>query len=207
MKVAIIDYGMGNIGSVRRAFGVLGSDVLIADRPEALHDADRIVLPGVGSFADGMAQLSDRGWVAEIRRQVQEIGKPFLGICLGMQLLAARGWEGGETSGLGFVDGEVVRLDTLGCNLRIPHIGWNAITLLDGNELFASVPDETDFYFVHSYAFKPANEGCILACTDYGVPIVAAIGQGYVYGTQFHPEKSSRAGFQVLQNFLELDPC
>ena len=162
---------------------------------------------GVGSFADGMARLAKQGWIAEIRQQVGEIGKPFLGICLGMQLLATRGTEGGITPGLGLIDGEVVRIDTLGCMLRIPHVGWNAIKLNGPSGLFADVPAGTDFYFVHSYAFQPADMSHALAFTDYGIPIVAAIGVKNIFGTQFHPEKSSKAGFHVLRNFLNLGSC
>lgn len=207
MKVAVIDYGMGNLGSVRRALTELGSDSFVVTDPEQLGEAHRIVLPGVGSFADGMARLAKQGWIAEIRQQVVEIGKPFLGICLGMQLLATRGTEGGITPGLGLIDGEVVRIDTLGCMLRIPHVGWNAITLNSPNGLFADVPEGTDFYFVHSYAFQPADMSHALAFTDYGIPIVAAIGVENIFGTQFHPEKSSKAGFHVLRNFLNLGSC
>ena len=207
MKVAVIDYGMGNLGSVRRALTELGSDSFVVTDPEQLGEAHRIVLPGVGSFADGMAHLAKQGWIAEIQQQVVEIGKPFLGICLGMQLLATRGTEGGITPGLGLIDGEVVRIDTLGCMLRIPHVGWNAIKLNTPSGLFAGVPAGTDFYFVHSYAFQPADMSHALAFTDYGIPIVAAIGVKNIFGTQFHPEKSSKAGFHVLRNFLSLAPC
>lgn len=207
MKVAVIDYGMGNLGSVRRALTELGSDNFVVTDPEQLSQADRIVLPGVGSFADGMAHLTKRGWIAEIRQQVVEMGKPFFGICLGMQLLATRGTEGGITPGLGLIDGEVVRIDTLGCKFRIPHVGWNAIELNSISDLFANVPEGTDFYFVHSYAFQPANMSHVLAFTDYGIPIVAAIGVENIFGTQFHPEKSSKAGFQLLRNFLKLGSC
>lgn len=207
MRVAVIDYGMGNLGSVSRALTEIGSDVFVANNPGLLDQADRIVLPGVGSFADGMAHLTEHGWIAEIRQQVVEIGKPFLGICLGMQLLATRGTEGGITPGLGLIDGEVVRIDTLGCTLRIPHVGWNAIELSGTNGLFANVPEGTDFYFVHSYAFQPANLSHALAFTDYGIPIVAAIGFENIFGTQFHPEKSSKAGFQLLRNFLKPGSC
>lgn len=202
MKVAVIDYGMGNLGSVRRAFAALSSEVFVADRPGSLNNAERIVLPGVGSFAEGMARLSEHGWTSAIREQVLEFGKPFLGICLGMQLLATNGTEGGETAGLGLIDGAVIRLDSLGCPLCIPHVGWNAVTLNNTSSLFAGIPDETDFYFVHSYAFRPASVDHILAFTDYGMPIVAAIGQKHIFGAQFHPEKSSKAGFRVLENFL-----
>lgn len=207
MKVAVIDYGMGNLGSVRRAFEALSSEVFVAERPDSLHNAQRIVLPGVGSFKEGMDRLSKNGWTLAIREQVLEFGKPFLGICLGMQLLAKSGTEGEETAGLGLIDGEVIRLDALGCALRIPHVGWNAVTLNKTNSLFAGIPEETDFYFVHSYAFRPASIDHVLAFTDYGMPIVAAIGREHIFGAQFHPEKSSKAGFRVLENFLAFNRC
>lgn len=210
MKVAIIDYGMGNLGSVRRALDELDAETVIVSRPEQAASADRLVLPGVGSFADGMASLNDSGWTAAIREQVVDKGKPLLGICLGMQLLAYRGDEGlvdGFSAGLGLVPGEVVRLDRLGCTLRIPHVGWNAIEPAAEAALFTGIPGGTDFYFVHSYAFHAAEPADVLARCDYGVRFAAAIGRGNVMGTQFHPEKSSRAGFRVLRNFLGMTPC
>jgi glutamine amidotransferase len=207
MKVAIVDYGMGNLGSVRRALAELGVDATIAGHPEQLAAADRLSRPGVGSFSDGMAQLAQGGWCEEIRRQTLEFDKPLLGICLGMQLLASRGNEGGLSQGLDLIPGEISRLDTLGCTLRIPHVGWNAISRTGDDDLFSGIPDGTDFYFVHSYAFRPASTEHIVAHTDYGIQVIAAVGSGNILGTQFHPEKSSKAGFRVLRNFLERKPC
>lgn len=207
MKVAIVDYGMGNLGSVRRALAELGVDSFIAGHPDQLAAADRMILPGVGSFSDGMAQLAQGGWCEQIRRQTLEFSKPLLGICLGMQLLASRGNEGGLSQGLDLIPGEVSRLDTLGCALRIPHVGWNAISRTGDDELFSGIPDGTDFYFVHSYAFRPVSQKQTLAHTDYGIQVVAAVGSGNILGTQFHPEKSSKAGFRLLRNFLERKPC
>ena len=208
MKVAIVDYSMGNLGSVSRALFELGTQAYIAECPNRLMAADRIVLPGVGSFADGMTNLRDGSWVEEIRYHVFEKNKPLLGICLGMQLLASTGTEGGDLPGLDFIPGQVVRLDLLGCRLRIPHVGWNSITPSPTNHgLFSGIPNGTDFYFVHSYAFRPVCEEQVLAYTDYDIPVVAAVGDGHVLGTQFHPEKSSRAGFRVLRNFLDFRSC
>lgn len=202
--VAIVDYGMGNLASVSGALAELGVPAIIARQPSQLAAADRLILPGVGSFAEGMANLNKHGWVDAIHREV-ESGKPLLGICLGMQLLASRGTEGGENEGLNLIPGEVKRLDTLGCNQRIPHVGWNSVRVL-GHEggLFAGIPDATDFYFVHSFAFHAAAAKDVRAEADYGVPFPAAVGCGHVSGTQFHPEKSSRAGFRLLRNFLDL---
>lgn len=210
MKVAIVDYGMGNLGSVRRALAELGAYAMIVERPEQLSEAERIILPGVGSFTDGMAQLNERGWSNELRRQTQEIGKPLLGICLGMQLLASEGSEGGNgcnTPGLDLIPGEVVRLDVLGCKQRIPHVGWNAITFQGELALFAGIPRGTDFYFVHSFTFRPTRHEDVLASADYSIPVVAAVGNAHILGAQFHPEKSSKAGFRLLKNFLEIAPC
>lgn len=207
MKVAIVDYGMGNLGSVGRALTELGVQPLIADRPERLSEASHIVLPGVGSFADGMVHLSQSGMTGAIRSKVAS-GKPLLGICLGMQLLASRGTEGGSNDGLGLIPGEVLRLDELGCSLRIPHVGWNNISMRAGSEsLFSGIPNGTDFYFVHSFAFKAEAGEDVLAYTEYGIPLVAAIKHRHVFGTQFHPEKSSKAGFRLLKNFIEFKPC
>lgn len=209
MKVAVIDYGMGNLASVCRALSELGSTPFIANDPAELDRADHIVLPGVGSFSDGMNHLLAHGWQDAISRQVTEAGKPLLGICLGMQLLADRGTEGGETAGLGLLEAEIVRLDTMGCALRLPHVGWNALSMAAGQSsaLLDGVPDGCDFYFVHSYGWRAVRAEQVLAYVDYGARIPAVVGAGQVFGMQFHPEKSSRAGFMVLKNFLQLRPC
>lgn len=206
MKVAIVQYGMGNLASVRKAFEDLGAAPFLVERPAELGAADRVVLPGVGAFGEGMQRLSDGGWVDALRALATE-GRPLLGICLGMQLLADVGEEGGESAGLGLVAGRVRRLDALGCRLRIPHVGWNEVEPIGGDPLFAQVAPRTDFYFVHSYAFDAADPAAVTARVDYGVPLVAAVRRGAVLGTQFHPEKSSRAGRLLLRNFLDLPRC
>ena len=207
MKVAVIDYGLGNLGSVRRAIAELRAEPVLAASPEALKSADRIILPGVGSFADGVSLLKARGWVGAIRDEAAK-GKPVLGICLGMQLLASRGTEGGDNQGLDLIGGEVVALRELGCDLRIPHVGWNEVTVQNGAPgILGGIPGGTDFYFVHSYAFVPQEPVDVLATTDYGAPVTAAVRRGHVWGTQFHPEKSSRAGFRLLRNFIEGPSC
>lgn len=207
MKVAIINYGMGNLGSVRRALEELGVEPFIAEHPLALLDANRIVLPGVGAFTEGMSRLRAGGWVDALHRLVNTEHKPLLGICLGMQMLANSGEEGGEVPGLGFIDGRVRRLDVLGCDLRIPHVGWNEVACRQDDPLFAHIPQGSDFYFVHSYAVECADARQVVGSTSYGVALVAAVHVANVLGTQFHPEKSSRAGRQLLQNFLELPAC
>jgi len=206
MKVAVINYGLGNLGSVRRALEDLGVDAFVADHPGSLFDAERMVLPGVGAFAEGMRRLISGGWLEAIRQQVAG-GKPLLGICLGMQMLAQGGDEGGEAAGLGLVPGRVVHLESLGCRERIPHVGWNEVSHRSGDPLFARVPQGTDFYFVHSYAVAKAGPEVVSGEVTYGIAVTAAVRSGNVFGVQFHPEKSSRAGRQVLRNFLDWRPC
>lgn len=207
MKVAIINYGMGNLGSVRRAFEDIGAEAYIANHPAAIYDANRVVLPGVGAFAEGMKCLSDAGWVDALHDVVTQQRKPLLGICLGMQMLASAGHEGGLSTGLGFVPGQVQRLDTLGCKLRIPHVGWNEVRYKRNDAIFNEIPDSSDFYFVHSYAFVPENDGHLIATVPYDLDVAAVVRNGNVFGCQFHPEKSSKAGRQLLKNFMSYLPC
>ena len=206
MKVGLINYGMGNLGSVRRALEDLDAEVVIADRPERLSDVDRMVLPGVGAFGEAMARLRAGGWDEALQREVHDRGKVLLGICLGMQMLAASSEENGVTAGLGFIPGRIRRLDDLGCTLRIPHVGWNEVRFADGARLFAGIPQSVDFYFVHSYALEAGGAG-VCATARYGADMAAGVEAGRVLGTQFHPEKSSAAGRQVLRNFLSVPSC
>jgi glutamine amidotransferase len=203
-KTLIVDYGMGNLGSVKRAFEECSADVFISDNPDDCFLADHIVLPGVGAFADGMAALTASGWVDALRLATQQDNIPLLGICLGMQLLADRGFEGGETPGLGLISGEVRRFVADAPETRIPHVGWNDVNHGGKHPLFIGIPAATDFYFVHSYHFVPCNVDDTLALTPYCGSFVSAVARDTVYGTQFHPEKSSRAGFQLIRNFLAL---
>ena len=207
MKVAIINYGMGNLGSVRRALEELGAKVVVAKHPELLADANRVVLPGVGAFGEGMQRLRAGGWIEVLQRQVVDGGKPMLGICLGMEMLASSSEENGPTDGLAFIPGSVRRLDKLGCTERIPHVGWNDVSYRPGTPLFAGIPQAMDFYFVHSYAFEPEDPSHVDGTSVYGATLTATVRRGHIFGTQFHPEKSSRAGRQILQNFLAFTPC
>lgn len=212
MKVGVIDYGVGNLGSVLRALEELRVVPVLVDRALDLHAVDCLILPGVGNFADCARLLEAGGWPAALREEVLGHGMPLLGVCVGMQLLADASMEGSDdgqgTPGLGFVPGRVEHLRTLGCTLRVPHVGWNGITRApDAGDLFDGIPDGTDFYFVHSYAFVPQDPADVLATADYGVPITAAVRRGHVWGTQFHPEKSSRAGFRLLRNFISGPSC
>lgn len=206
MKVGILDYGVGNLGSVLRALEELRATPLLIDRAIDAHHADALILPGVGGFAECKQLLDKGGWSSAIREEVLAYKKPLLGICLGMQLLADSGEEGAgdnhQTPGLGLVPGRVVSLKNLGCSARVPHVGWNSISARGDHPLFNGIPDGTDFYFVHSYAFVPASTEDVVAVTDYGSMVTAAVSCGNVCGTQFHPEKSSRAGFRLLKNFI-----
>ncbi|MFZ2301364.1 MAG: imidazole glycerol phosphate synthase subunit HisH [Gallionella sp.] len=207
MKVAIVNYGMGNLASVRRAFEDIGADAYIANHPDDLDKADRVVLPGVGAFAEGMRYLREGGWVEVLQDVVIRQRRPMMGICLGMQMLASVGHEGGLTGGLGFIPGEIKRLDMLGCKLRIPHVGWNEVEYKTSDALFREIPDLSDFYFVHSFVFESENDKHLMATTRYGCTFAAVVKKDNVYGCQFHPEKSSKAGRQLLKNFMVCAPC
>jgi imidazole glycerol-phosphate synthase subunit HisH len=207
MKVAIINYGMGNLSSVRRAFEDIGAEAVIANHPSSLYEVDRVVLPGVGAFSEGMAHLTHGGWVPALHDVVRLQNKPLLGICLGMQMLASKGNEGRETEGLGFIAGEVKKIDSLGCKQRIPHMGWNEVRYKTKDDLFADIPEASDFYFVHSYAFVPHDLENLIAVVDYGSELTAVVRSKHVFGCQFHPEKSSKAGRQLLKNFMSYSVC
>jgi len=207
MKVAIINYGMGNLGSVRRAFEDIEAEAFVANHPSAIYEADRVVLPGVGAFTDGIKFLNSGGWVEALRRVITQERKPLLGICLGMQMLASVGYEGGLTAGLGFIPGEVKKLDLLGCKLRIPHVGWNELRYKTSDVIFSKIPDASDFYFVHSYAFVPKNNKHLIATTSYDCNVAAVVRNDNIFGCQFHPEKSSKAGRQLLKNFMNYSLC
>jgi glutamine amidotransferase len=212
MKIGVINYGVGNLASVVSAFKVLGAETILIDHPADTSSVDKLVLPGVGNFADCANILWRDGWVDALQIEVLGNKRPFLGICLGMQLLAETGTEGAppgkSVPGLGFVPGEIKSLRTLGCTMRVPHVGWNEIIPTSVNHnLLHGVPIGTDFYFVHSYAFVPKDPKYTCAICDYGIPFAAIVRNGHVWGTQFHPEKSSRAGFRLLNNFLQDEKC
>ena len=211
MKVGVIDYGVGNLGSVLRALEELRVTPVLVNRAIDMHATDCLILPGVGNFADCARLLDAGGWVTALCDEVQGYGRPLLGVCVGMQLLADNSTEGaaeGEyTDGLGFIPGQVRHLRSFGCTQRVPHVGWNSITRTRHDDhLFQTIPDGTDFYFVHSYAFSPEDSADVLATTDYGVPIAVAVRRGHVWGTQFHPEKSQAYGLALLARFLEWKP-
>ncbi len=197
--IGIIHYNMGNITSVQNSLEFLGIPAMVLENPEQMTEATHIILPGVGAFSEGIKNLKELGFAEAILKQVAD-GKPFLGLCLGMQLLASRGTEGGAVVGLNLIPGEVLRLPS-DKGVRVPHIGWNDIKIVRSNPIFT---ESADFYFVHSYYFVPKTSDDVLAVCDYGVEFPAAIGRDRVFGTQFHPEKSHQAGLNILKNFAAL---
>jgi glutamine amidotransferase len=196
--IAIIDYGMGNLRSGEKGFAHAGvTDVRVTPDVAVIAGADGIVLPGVGAFRDAAAHLRDSGLADVVRERVAE-GVPFLGICLGMQLLADVGLEDGRWEGLGVVPGTCERLPA---GVKVPHIGWTTVAYPRESRLFAGVPENTAFYFVHSYHLVPADPSAIIGVANYGVDFAAAVERGPAYAVQFHPEKSSAAGLRLLGNF------
>jgi imidazole glycerol-phosphate synthase subunit HisH len=199
--IAIIDYGMGNLYSVEKAFAKLGAAAIITSDPQVIGTADRVVLPGVGAFGDCMRNLKQYGLVDVIRQVIAE-GKPFLGICLGLQLLFAGSEEDPGVNGLGIFPGMVRKIKAP--DLKIPHMGWNSLEIKKQSPLFDALPEKSYVYFVHSYHAVPDDPELIIAVTDYGGPVTAAIGRGNVQAVQFHPEKSSSTGMGILAGFKEL---
>ncbi len=200
--IAIIDYDAGNIKSVEKALLLLGEEVKITDDAREILSADKVVLPGVGAFGDAMGNLERRGLVPVIRETVEK-GTPFLGICLGLQLLFERSDEAPGVAGLGILPGEILRIPPKE-GLKIPHMGWNSLHLEHGGRLFEQVPEQSYVYFVHSYYLKAGEEEIVKASTEYGVHIHASVEKGNVFACQFHPEKSSEVGLRILKNFVEL---
>lgn len=201
--IVIIDYGMGNLRSVINAFNAINAPVVLSNDHMVISNASRIVLPGVGAFKDGMKQLHSLGLVDLLTEQVCVKKKPFLGICLGMQLVCRIGHEHGPTAGLGWIDGEVKPLCNYVDNVKIPHVGWNTVELITESKLFQSIPPRQDFYFVHSYYIHP-NESVAIGETCYGKRFVTVLEKDNIIGCQFHPEKSQGFGLQLLKNFSQM---
>lgn len=204
MKVGIVDYGMGNVRSVFNAFEFLDCHVSRLADPKQLASVDRIVLPGVGAFGDGIGHLKTGGWIEELELEVRQKQKPFLGVCLGMQLLATEGSEYGRHQGLGWIAGEVLRLQPEECGLKIPHMGWNDVVPSGNSRLYGEIPPPAAFYFTHSYHFKPEDSALVSGWFDYGGQFAASVEMGNIFATQFHPEKSQKTGLKLLKNFLSL---
>ena len=200
--IAMIDYDAGNIKSVEKALQKLGADVVITKDPQEILSADKVILPGVGAFGDAMNNLKKYG-LDEVIHQVVEKGTPFLGICLGLQLLFERSDESPEAVGLGILKGEILRIpDAEG--LKIPHMGWNSLHLQNNGRLFKGLKENDYVYFVHSYYLKAEEEEIVKATTNYSVNIHASVEKDNVFACQFHPEKSSDVGLKILKNFVEL---
>ena len=200
--IAIIDYDAGNIKSVEKALHYLGEETTVTRDPQTLLNADKVILPGVGSFGRAMENLHTYGLVPVIH-EIVEKKTPFLGICLGLQLLFERSDETPGVEGLGILKGEILRIpDQEG--LKIPHMGWNSLKFQNNGRLFKDIPEDSYVYFVHSYYLKAEDEGIVTATTEYSTHIHASVEQGNVFACQFHPEKSSDIGIQILKNFVEL---
>lgn len=200
--IAIIDYDAGNIKSVEKALLLLGQEVVITGGREEILKADKVILPGVGAFGDAMANLRKTG-LDQVIREVTGRGTPFLGICLGLQLLFERSGEAPGVDGLGILKGEILRIpDSEG--LKIPHMGWNSLHLENNGRLFRGISEGAYVYFVHSYYLKAADESIVKASTEYSTHIHASVEKDNVFACQFHPEKSSDVGIQILRNFVEL---
>ena len=202
-EVAIVDFGLCNLDSIVRAVEQCGGRAKVVAEHSQLRGVDSIVLPGVGTFSDAMRNLSKRGLDQALTEQVVYKNIPFLGICLGMQLIAIRGTEQGNHDGLGWVNGEVVKLEQRRSDERSLHIGWNEVHYSRGSELFDGIDNKTDFYFMHSYHLLCEEMQEVVATTPYCGGFTSAVCLGHIFGVQFHPEKSQKAGFQVLRNFLK----
>ncbi|MBI3940312.1 MAG: imidazole glycerol phosphate synthase subunit HisH [Acidobacteria bacterium] len=198
MTVLIVDYRICNLGSVRRAIEAVGGKAIISGQGEEIEAADRVILPGVGSFRQGMENLRKLSLIPALQRHVEQ-GKPLLGLCLGMQLLFARGEEFGSTQGLGFIPGTVKKMEVA---LPVPHVGWNQIAWARPEPMTEGIPSESYFYFVHSYVCRPERTQDILGVTEYGEAFVSVVQHENVCGLQCHPEKSQQPGLTLLANFL-----
>lgn len=197
--IAIIDYGMGNLRSVEKAFECVGHKAFIAKRPEEVSKASHVVLPGVGGFPECMKNLTETGMIDAVYKSI-ESGKQFLGICLGLQLLFSESEEFGTHKGLNILPGRVIRFD-LKPEFKVPHMGWNAIRLKQGVQLLKDIPDNSYVYFVHSFYVEPADKGIVATTTDYGGEFTSAVYKDNIFACQFHPEKSQDTGLRILRNF------
>jgi glutamine amidotransferase len=205
--IAIVDYGMGNLRSVQKGLEKVGSAAEIVSAPEQVRKADKLILPGVGAFGDAMKHLRERGLVEPVC-EFARCGRPFLGVCLGLQLLFDVGSEEGEFAGLGLLPGGVAKFDfrdtPAGKGLKVPHMGWNAVRWDQPSPLLAGIESGTYFYFVHGYYAVPRDQDDVLGRCDYGYPFAAIVHRDNIFATQFHPEKSQTAGLKILQNFAAI---
>lgn len=201
--IAIIDYGAGNLQSVKKAFDFIGAESVITDNPEIINACDRILLPGVGSFGDAMDSMAKSGLVETVKQNALS-GKPFLGICLGLQLLFEESEESPGVKGLGIFKGKIKKFSS-DMGLKIPHIGWNSLEIKQKDTLFKNVPENSYVYFVHSYYLHAEDENDIATVTNYGIDFHSAVGKNNIFATQFHPEKSGDVGLQILKNFASME--
>lgn len=199
--IGIVDYGMGNISSVYNSLEYLGYEAKIINSPEEIEDLTHLIIPGVGSFRQAMQNLEDKKFILPILNYVKS-GKPLLGICLGMQLLATKGYEHGETQGLGLIEGEIIPFEI---HLHVPHVGWNNINTLKNHPVVGNSVNQVDFYFVHSYYFDVKNKEDILTMTEYEISFPSIVAKDNIIGIQFHPEKSQEPGLNLLEAFCEWD--
>ena len=201
--IAIIDYGAGNLQSVKKAFDFIGAESVITNDPKVILSADKILLPGVGSFGDAMDSMEKSGLIETVKQSALS-GKPFLGICLGLQLLFEESEESPGVKGLGIFKGKIKKFSS-DMGLKIPHIGWNSLEIKQKDTLFKNVPENSYVYFVHSYYLHAEDENDIATVTNYGIDFHSAVGKDNIFATQFHPEKSGDVGLQILRNFASME--
>lgn len=202
-RIAIVDYGMGNVRSVVNAFEYVGAEVKLSNDPKDLRDAAGIVVPGQGAFRDCIQCLKQKRFTLILEEEVKQKGKPYLGICLGLEILADKSYEGGEFSGLGWIPGVIKKFD-LPAKFKVPHLGWNDVITEKPTSLLANLSDPPCFYFAHSYYLEPTNSRVVIASCDYGIKFAAAVQQENIFAVQFHPEKSQKDGLQLIKNFAEI---
>ena len=199
--IAIVDYGAGNLHSVKNALDFIGAKSVVTGNASIINSADKVIRPGVGAFGDAMARLNESGLTDAVKQAVSD-GKPFLGICLGLHMLFEESEESKGAKGLGIFKGKIVKIPDTG--LKIPHMGWNSISVAKDSRILKNIGDEPYVYFVHSYYIKPEDEGIVSAYTEYGARLGIAIEKDNVFATQFHPEKSGDVGMTILKNFVKL---
>ena len=202
IRVAIINYGIGNIRSLYNSLKRIEVEAEIITDPDSINKFDKIFLPGVGSYKDAIEKIKNIGWDKAIKNFSSNQNKSLFGICVGMQILSTCGYEYGKSNGLNIIKGEVLKMNKLGCDLKLPHIGWYNVKILNQNLITENLSNEANFYFVNSYSFKIDNSKELIATTSYGIEFPSIINKQNVFGTQFHPEKSSKAGMQILKNFI-----
>ncbi|MDC0522136.1 imidazole glycerol phosphate synthase subunit HisH [Candidatus Pelagibacter sp.] len=201
-RVAIINYGIGNIRSLYNSLKKIEIDAEIINDPELICNFNKVFLPGVGSYKNAIEKIKKIGWEKSIKNFSSNKNKSLFGICVGMQILSTYGYEYGKSQGLNIIEGDVEHMDKQGCNLKLPHIGWNNIKIYNNSLITENISNESNFYFVNSYSYKYLNPNRLIATTNYGIEFPSIINKENIFGTQFHPEKSSKAGIQILKNFI-----